>query len=533
MSILETNKLNGQNYNDWLRNLKIILASEKRAYVLDGTPPTALPEGSTEEEVETYNRWIEDDLQTRCYMLASMTPDLQKSNEHYPHAAQIHEHLKDLYTVNSRVVRYNTSKELFSTKMKEGTSVGDHCLKMIGLIEKLQNLDLVINNDFCVDLILASLTPSFDQFVMNYNMHGLLKDMNELMGMLVTAETSLVKEKPVMVASTSRTKGKGKGKGKKKGSSQGKKPLKAQNGIKKMKGKLKPKDSTCHHCGKKGHWKRNCSEYIASLKKGMFYIELNISLKDSNWVFDTACGSHLCNDLQVMPRSRKLLKGDMILRMGNGAKVAAEAIGDVKLELGDSSLYLNDCLYVPSLIKNIISIPVLDSEGIEFSIKDKTIYAYKNGSLKAFGTLANGLYILNSPTSILNIEHTNKRKARNLDSAQLWHARLGHISKNRMSKMIASGDLEVEDLESLPTCESCLKGKMTKRPFLGKTERTTNLLDLIHTDVCGPLRVSAQGGYSYFITFTDDHSRFGHIYLIKHKSEAFEKFKEYKSEVEK
>ena len=74
--------------------------------------------------------------------------------------------------------------------------------------------------------------------------------------------------------------------------------------------------------------------------------------------------------------------------------------------------------------------------------------------------------------------------------------------------------------------------KMTKSPFNKQSERASDLLGLIHTDVCGPLRTSARGGYSYFITFTDDFSRYGYVYLMRHKSETFEKFKEFKNEVQ-
>ena len=58
------------------------------------------------------------------------------------------------------------------------------------------------------------------------------------------------------------------------------------------------------------------------------------------------------------------------------------------------------------------------------------------------------------------------------------------------------------------------------------------MLEIIHTDVCGPMNIEARGGYRYFLTFTDDLSRYGYIYLMKHKSETFEKFKEFQSEVE-
>jgi hypothetical protein len=72
---------------------------------------------------------------------------------------------------------------------------------------------------------------------------------------------------------------------------------------------------------------------------------------------------------------------------------------------------------------------------------------------------------------------------------------------------------------------------MTKTPFIDFLERASDLLELIHTDVCGPMSTMARGGFQYFISFTDDLSRNGYIYLVKHKSETFEKFKEFQNEV--
>ncbi|KAK8971909.1 hypothetical protein V6N11_027676 [Hibiscus sabdariffa] len=84
----------------------------------------------------------------------------------------------------------------------------------------------------------------------------------------------------------------------------------------------------------------------------------------------------------------------------------------------------------------------------------------------------------------------------------------------------------------MDVCESCLLGKMTKAPFNGKGERTSDLLGLIHSDVCGPMNTQVRGGFHYFITFTDDFSRYVYIYLMRHKSEALEKFKEFRNEVQ-
>ena len=73
---------------------------------------------------------------------------------------------------------------------------------------------------------------------------------------------------------------------------------------------------------------------------------------------------------------------------------------------------------------------------------------------------------------------------------------------------------------------------MTKASFTGVGERETDLLELIHTDVCGPMSTVAKDGFKYFITFTDDLSRYGYVYLMRHKFESFEKFKEFQNEVQ-
>jgi transposase InsO family protein len=88
--------------------------------------------------------------------------------------------------------------------------------------------------------------------------------------------------------------------------------------------------------------------------------------------------------------------------------------------------------------------------------------------------------------------------------------------------------LEFSDLEQ---CIDCIKGKFTKK-IKKDAKRSTGILELIHTDICGPFPVSFVDGFDSFITFIDDYSRYGYIYPIKEKSEALDKFKIFKAEVE-
>ena len=86
------------------------------------------------------------------------------------------------------------------------------------------------------------------------------------------------------------------------------------------------------------------------------------------------------------------------------------------------------------------------------------------------------------------------------------------------------------DFTDFDICINCIKGKQTnKRRF--EANRTSNVLELIHTDICGPFPTAAWNGQQYFITFIDDFSRYGYIYLLKEKAQSLDVFKNYKAEV--
>ena len=99
----------------------------------------------------------------------------------------------------------------------------------------------------------------------------------------------------------------------------------------------------------------------------------------------------------------------------------------------------------------------------------------------------------------------------------------GSYRVKRTKKLHKDGLLVSLDYEPFDACEPCLMGKMTKTPFSETVERASDLLEIIHTYVCSPMSVDARGGYHYFLTFADDLSKYGYIYLMKHKSETFEK----------
>jgi hypothetical protein len=83
-----------------------------------------------------------------------------------------------------------------------------------------------------------------------------------------------------------------------------------------------------------------------------------------------------------------------------------------------------------------------------------------------------------------------------LNPTFIWHCRLAHINEKRIERFHKDGLLSSFDFESFDTCESCLLEKMNKAPFTGQSERASDLLGLIHTDVCGPMSFVSRGRFS-------------------------------------
>ncbi|KAJ8477860.1 hypothetical protein OPV22_021587 [Ensete ventricosum] len=227
---------------------------EKIAYVLDTIVSTS-EEGASEDEITRYVNYIDDFTLAKCYMLASMTPKLQRQHEGMD-VDSILLHLRQLFEKQGRGQTYEISKRLFQARMTEGTSVENHVIKMIEWIEKLTGLGIVLEDNLCVDLILQSLPDSFSHFIINFNMSKFEVTLSELLNMLREAESAIKKEKPVLYIGETKKKRKAsktfkKGKGKER-------PGKA-NVAKKYSGKDK---GQCFYYGQDGHWKRNCKDYL-------------------------------------------------------------------------------------------------------------------------------------------------------------------------------------------------------------------------------------------------------------------------------
>nr|GEZ77134.1 hypothetical protein [Tanacetum cinerariifolium]GEZ88137.1 hypothetical protein [Tanacetum cinerariifolium] len=212
---------------------------------------------------------------------------------------------------------------------------------------------------------------------------------------------------------------------------------------------------------------------------------------------------HHCKE--GLRESKKLKHGALSLYMSNGMHVAIEAIGSFDLIIPSGLIIvLDNCHFAPFVTTGVVSISRLVNNDYIHTFTNYGISVSKDNVFYFNAIPRDGIYEIDmhnvypNLSSMFNVR--NKRAKHALDSSYLWHCRLG---------------------------------KMTRKPFPHQVERAKDLIVLIHTDVCGPFRSMSREGASYFITFTDDFSHYGYVYLMKYKHEVFETFNIFQNEVEK
>ncbi|WVY90570.1 hypothetical protein V8G54_036084 [Vigna mungo] len=440
-----------------------------------------------------------------------------------------------------------TDKSIVGTLMSELTTkkfdwsqpIHEHVTGMANIAARLKSMGMEVNESFLVQFIMNSLPPEFGQFQVNYNTIKDKWNFQEIKAMLVQEEGRLKKMRDHSIHLTTHE---GPSFSKVK---PGKKNKKDKAPMKVNKGNIQ-KDQKCFFCKKVGHFKKDCPKRKSWFeKKGTFYVSVSfeaniIEVPNNTWWLDSGATTHVSNIMQGFLSIQPIKRTEKYLYMGNKMKARIEGIGTYRLILDTGyCLNLEKCLYVPGCARNLISVAKLDCLGFNFKIENGIFHLYKLSYYYGSGTLMDGLYRLNLDVdfseSLFNVEHVVDRNssAGNECSAFLWHKRLGHISKERMLRLVKNEILPQLDFDDWDVCIDCIKGKQTKHISKNPATRSSQLLELIHTDICGPFDTKSWNGEKYFISFIDDFSRYCYIYLLHEKSQSVNALEVFINEVER
>jgi hypothetical protein len=217
---------------------------------------------------------------------------------------------------------------------------------------------------------------------------------------------------------------------------------------------------------------------------------------------------------------------------------------------------MHDAIYVPAFKMKLFSVGAASNHGWKFFAgrKQMTVTADNDVMMIARKVEHNfyGIRLKTGKEINNNIMHEDKEKNEENDNKVLitkeiektekmsWHKKFGHLSFDNLrllkTKTMVRGleNAKVENKQNDPICDDCMVMKATRTNYKGKSGRTSKrILEIIHSDICGPISPSSIGGAKYFLTFTDDYSRKTEIFLLKEKSEVMSRFVEFKNRSER
>jgi hypothetical protein len=157
---------------------------------------------------------------------------------------------------------------------------------------------------------------------------------------------------------------------------------------------------------------------------------------------------------------------------------------------------LDETLYVPDLRSNLLSVAKMTEHGYEviFRRNEAIVPNPDTGENVIVARRDKDMYYIDELSEESRLSQTRSQIPMSLEE---WHERFGHLNENDLKNIIRKQKVDGIDIkadEALPICETCVKGKQTRKPFTRSVSQSTELLELVHTDVCGPMRVNSLAG---------------------------------------
>ncbi|KAK1417486.1 hypothetical protein QVD17_26615 [Tagetes erecta] len=458
--------------------------------------------------------------------------------------------------------------------MKDDENIGDYFSKVMDNVGQQRSYGEELLDQKIVEKVLRSLSPKFDYVIPSIEVVYDLSEVTpvKLMGLLQSQEERInsrlaaIKnaraverpdEQALQVVQEQNNFGRGRGRGRSNLRGRGR----GRNSFNNS------KVPQCYCCKKFGHLKKDCwyndegqvnvaendddgemndeeeqhllmavSATQEMMAKEQLILMANHSQANKPnhlWFIDSGCSNHMTgskNSFMSLDESFKIE-----VRLGDKKKLAVEGKGTVRIRTGDNEFKLLDQVYyAPKLEYNLLSVGQLMKKGYNLLFDDgKCIIKHKQTGriLMEILVATNNMFVFDA-TSLLTVQ--DPRATKEEAEALKWHCRYGHLYfgglKQLHEKRMVWG---LPKIKSTISCEACVLGKQTKKPFQSTSWRAKDKLELIHADLCGPMQAPSLGKSLYYLLFIDDLTRMCWVYFIANKSETFEKFKVFKAMVEK
>lgn len=305
---------------------------------------------------------------------------------------------------------------------------------------------------------------------------------------------------------------------------------------KKQKGKFK-KNKKCYRCGEKYTPEHKCTEKKTAKTAFVAISRENESsamliTNDNEWYIDSGCSKNMTPHKEILNDYKNAADNGNIITAGKEC-LKPGGIGNVRTKVNGNEIDINNVLHVPGLSANLLSVSKIVKTGNKVIFDDDgcTVYNKITGKKVLHCNETNGVYKMKtSNTNNAFMSATNKN-----NTAIMWHRKLGHLNFQTLTKMknAVHGVKFTDDDTDIRNCVVCAEAKQSRQPFKKSESKTNHVLELIHSDLMGPMETKSIGGARYILTFVDDFTKKVFAYFLKSKGDVLDKFIEFKVLIEK
>lgn len=498
-------KLNRDNYEIWKYRMQLLLKKEKVWDVINEEIP---------ENPDV--KWKERDTEASILIGLAVEESEIFRISNCKFAKDAWNVLKSYHEKSSLSNKVKIMRTICELKLLPGDDMDNHINKMKLLFSKLQSLGEKLSESWLISMLLSSLSASYDTLITALE----VREESDLTITIVENKLLEEFEKQNKRKTTEDT------------------VLKTTN-----KNKFHPnKKIVCHNCHGIGHIRKDCwklkkkpnvDQKATVVEENKDFENYCFILNGSQgvWVVDSGATCHICSDKSEFVQIDTTWQEKVTVANGDVVKSSGRGVCKLSMtnEMGDEVIItVNDVLYIPSFKGNLLSVKKLSGKGFTVVFCGRTckILNEKNAEI-GVADLVNNLYQLRgkqnqeAQLAVCNMKHCQ----------HYYHKLFGHRDMNVVKSMQCGKvdeDFKISDCGVRKTCDVCVKCKLTQKPFPKKSfTETGEVLDVIHTDICGPMQTVTPGKKKYFVTFIDDFSRYTVVYLLHDKSEVFDKTKQF------
>ncbi|KAJ0566009.1 putative RNA-directed DNA polymerase [Helianthus annuus] len=543
------------DYDHWSMVMKTLIQSKECWNVVtDGYTEIRSGEQATPTQRKNYEENKLKDLKVLNYLFQSIDKSILKTITMKETSKQVWDAMKIKYQGSARVKRAQLQRLRRSfevLEMKTGECVIDYLGRVMVIANEMRACGDDMTDVKIVEKVLRTLTENFNYIVCTIEETKNLDELSvdELQSSLLCHEQKLLKksaEEQVLKVEQETSYGRGRGRGR--SSSRGRGRGRGRGGFDKS-------VVECYRCHKLGHFQYECpteekavnyAEFdeneelllMATVDIERYQREEEVLMAESEtlregkeriWFLDSACSNHMTgNKLWFTKLDMSFTHS---VKLGNDKKMEIKGIGDVKIRVNGVTQIITKVYYAPDLTSNLISVGQLQDKGVTF--------IFKNGCCKVYhpikGLILSSKMTKNRMFPIFVEPNDSESCMQVITGEDLWHRRFAHVSHKALRTMQFNGMVEglPKVAEKTQVCEVCAIGKQNRVEIPKKSKwHASEKLQLVHTDICGPITPKSMSSKRYVLVFIDDFSRKTWVYCLATKGEAFEYFKKFKALVE-